>query len=126
MSEKLETVAYRTKRGAIYNCGNDDESLVLRSQAEAILAERDAENRILFSKTEDQSAVILMAKTALDEVQRLIEESRGVYGLHLNGDESPWSELEQGGRFERLGALPDALAAINALPEVAEQEVKSN
>ena len=69
-----------------------------------------------------QSAVIDMAKTALDEVKSLIEESRGVYGLHLNGDESPWSELEQGGRFERLGALPDALAAINALPEVAEKK----
>ena len=66
-----------------------------------------------------QSAVIEMAKTAIDEVQSLIEESRGVYGLHLNGDESPWSELEQGGRFERLGALPDAIAAINALPEEA-------
>ena len=78
---------------------------------------RDEENRILFAKSEAQSAVIEMAKTAIDEVQSLIEESRGVYGLHLNGDESPWSELEQGGRFERLGALPDAIAAINALPD---------
>lgn len=48
--------------------------------------------------------------TALQEVVGLISESSGVYGLHLNGDESPWEEVEVDGRFERLTTLPEALA----------------
>ena len=65
-----------------------------------------------------QSAALKLAMDALGEVQDLIGESHGVYGLHLNGDESPWGELEQGGRFERLTSLNEALAAIDALGEV--------
>ena len=64
---------------------------------------------------EKQSAALKLAMDALVEVQDLIRESHGVYGLHLNGDESPWGELEQGGRFERLTLLNEALAAIDAL-----------
>lgn len=30
----------------------------------------------------------------------LIAESQGVFGLHLNGVNSPWSELCEGGRYE--------------------------
>ena len=73
-------------------------------------AEREA---TLLGKVERQSAALKLAKDALGEMQDLIDESYGVYGLHLNGDESPWSELEQGGRFERLITLNEALAAIN-------------
>lgn len=29
----------------------------------------------------------------------LVKSSNGVYGLHLNGDPSPWGELLPGGRF---------------------------
>ena len=47
---------------------------------------------------------------ALQEVVDLIGESSGVYGLHLNGDNAPWEEVEQGGRFERLTSLCEALA----------------
>lgn len=45
----------------------------------------------------------------------------GVYGLHLNGDVSPWSELEEGGRFERLSSMSrarEAIAAAEALPHL--------
>ena len=73
-------------------------------------AEREAALRGLIDR---QSAALKLAREALTEVQDLIGESSGVYGLHLNGDESPWSEVEQGGRFERLTTLPEALAAIN-------------
>ena len=64
------------------------------------------------TKLAKADAVILQAGTALQEVQDLISESSGVYGLHLNGDCSPWNEIEQGGRFERLCTLIEALAAI--------------
>lgn len=33
-------------------------------------------------------------------VQDLIDESKGVYGLHLNGDHSPWHEILEGGYME--------------------------
>ena len=61
---------------------------------------------------ERQRKVVKLSGQALTEVQDLIAESRGVYGLHLNGDKSPWNEIEQGGWFERLVTLPEALAAI--------------
>jgi len=50
----------------------------------------------------------------LDDIEALIGESAGVYGLHLNGDVSPWSELEEGGRFERLSSMSRAREAIAA------------
>ena len=65
---------------------------------------RDEENRILFSKTEDQSAALAMAKTALENELRPC-------GC-LNGCEFC------GGKV----SLESALAAINALPEVAEKK----
>lgn len=97
------------------------------SDAEAIIAQKDAEiteqcringmgaerELALLGKVAQQSAALKMAREALGEVQDLIGESHGVYGLHLNGDESPWGELEKGGRFERLTLLNEALAAIN-------------
>lgn len=50
-------------------------------------------------------------------VDALIGESQGVYGLHLNGDPAPWSELTQGGRFEEwLAPLETARAALSAAP----------
>ena len=105
--------------------------VVRLSDAEAIIAQKDAEildqcringmgaerEAALMAKVERQSAALKLARVALGEVQDLIDDSHGVYGLHLNGDESPWSEVEQGGRFERLTTLPEALAAIDALGE---------
>ena len=109
----------------------ETEAFVRLSDAKAIIAQKDAEildqcringmgaerEATLLGKVERQSAALKLAREALGEVQDLISESHGVYGLHLNGDESPWSELEQGGRFERLTALPEAIAAIDALGE---------
>lgn len=97
------------------------------SDAGAIIAEKDAEileqcringmgaerEAALLGQVAQQSSALKLAREALGEVQDLIGESSGVYGLHLNGDESPWSEVEQGGRFERLTTLLEALAAIN-------------
>lgn len=53
----------------------------------------------------------------LDEVQDLIGESYGVAGLHLNGDVAPWSEIEEGGRFERLCSISQAIDAIRSATE---------
>ena len=49
-------------------------------------------------------------QAALQEFVDLMSESYGLTGFHLNGDVAPWSELEEGGRFERLTSLNNALA----------------
>ena len=46
----------------------------------------------------DERATLL---AGIKAVQALISESHGVAGLHLNGDLSPWAELQSGGRFEQ-------------------------
>lgn len=33
------------------------------------------------------------------DVEELVAHSGGVYGLHLNGDPAPWSDLLSGGRY---------------------------
>lgn len=57
-------------------------------------------------------AMRALAANLVDEVDGLIGESGGVYGLHLNGDPSPWDELLPGGRFERLTSLDNLRAAL--------------
>ena len=105
------------------------DKLVRLSDAEAIIAEKDEEileqcrlngmgaerEAALHGLIDRKSSALKLARAALVEVQDLIGESQGVYGLHLNGDESPWDEIEQGGRFERLTSLNEALAAIDSL-----------
>ena len=95
-------------RGLIERLNRENNELGAR-----IGREINIENKQQAEMIEKQSAALKLAREALTEVQDLIGESSGVYGLHLNGDESPWSEVEQGGRFERLTTLPEALAAIN-------------
>ena len=46
------------------------------------------------------------------EINQLVSESRGVAGLHLNGDVAAWEEILPGGRFEWLGSLERAESAI--------------
>lgn len=49
---------------------------------------------------------------AVTQMATLIAESRGVSGLHLNGDEAPWGELLRGGRYEEwLSTQADAEVA---------------
>ena len=55
-------------------------------------------------------AAIEVKDIALNELTDLMCESYGITGFHLNGDVAPWSEVEEGGRFERLTSLNDALA----------------
>jgi len=54
----------------------------------------------------------------VETLDELIAESGGVYGLHLNGDGAPWSEITEGGRFEGwLLPLETARATLAKLRE---------
>jgi hypothetical protein len=57
-------------------------------------------------------AALSVANKGLRAVEDLIDASDGVYGLHLNGDNSPWDELIEGGSFESW--LLDYCIAIDA------------
>lgn len=55
-----------------------------------------------------------VARKGLEAVSDLIGSSRGVSGLHLNGDEAPWEDLRQGGSYEEWLEAFDA--ALNDIP----------
>lgn len=83
IGQRLGSTAYAADDGSI----SED---VLRAKVpelvEARIAALEAENAKL--------------REGIKAVADLMDESGGVYGLHLNGDPSPWDELRTGGRFE--------------------------
>ena len=102
--------------------------LILEVDEDPISIAIHAENRQLRAKVaelESHAAIgrraVEMLLALVDELDCLIGESGGVYGLHLNGDPSPWSEILQGGRFERLCSLDDARLFVTeqAAPELS-------
>lgn len=48
----------------------------------------------------EKDALLITALQVIDDLQSLIGDSDGVYGLHLNGDPAPWSDLTMGGKYE--------------------------
>jgi len=65
--------------------------------------------------------VLEAATNALSNWDDLTTESEGVYGLHLNGDPAPWSDLIAGGRFEEWSAGIEQLRALVAAATKARQ-----
>ncbi len=65
------------------------------------------------------AASVLQAalKKLLGDIDSLIAESGGVCGLHRNGDDAPWSELVDDGRFGDWLPLEHARAALKAAKE---------
>ncbi|MAH46987.1 hypothetical protein CMI37_14260 [Candidatus Pacearchaeota archaeon] len=45
-------------------------------------------------------AKVKRLQLGIADVSDLIDESTGVAGLHLNGEDAPWSDLLKGGRYE--------------------------
>lgn len=73
-----------------------------------------AANKILQAKVAEQRALIEKYEKALAAVESLINESKGVTGLHLNGDVALWSELREGGNNQGwLTEFDEALTAMN-------------
>ena len=62
--------------------------------------ETEEENATLLAKVNKQQEEIERLRKGIAAVRNLINESHGVYGLHLNGDIALWGELEHGGQFE--------------------------
>jgi hypothetical protein len=82
-----------------------------------------AEEEVSWAKA--QEADTLRARVAALEaggraVLQLINESRGVAGLHRNGDVATWDELRTGGRYEEW--LVDFDAALLPTPPRCHKE----
>ena len=63
--------------------------------------------------TQHESWMVNKLKKGLLSVLSLIEQSHGVSGLHLNGDDASWESLRSGGYFEEW--LMDFDAAIELI-----------
>lgn len=74
-------------------------------------------NSLTFGKVVEQRDELLKALEKLSgDVEALMKESGGVYGLHQNGEPAPWGELVAGGRHETwLLSLSDAAELIAKL-----------
>ena len=92
---------------------HSEKTLKALAAAEESFNQQHRINAELVEQAELLAAQNEALRSALEEVKSLIGETTGVYGLHLNGDLSPWAEIEQGGRFERLTLLDDALNLPN-------------
>lgn len=102
--EKLEK-----ERDALQHGLGKSLEVALREREE-VLAERDTIR-----------AELERARAGLAAVEALIDESRGVDGLHRNGDLATWDELRTGGRYEEW--LRDFDAALSpTAPVTGEKE----
>ena len=65
--------------------------------------------------------IILKLVAGIKAVAGLMDNSSGVYGLHLNGDEAPWDELRTGGYMEEwLVEFDEALSIAELLSSEGE------
>ena len=64
-----------------------------------------------------QAALIEKCEKGLATVESLIDESKGVTGLHLNGDVALWTELREGGNNEGWLIEFDEALAAPTIPE---------
>jgi hypothetical protein len=86
---------------------------------EAIIAQRDDALRdvedtrlALRGALAQRDAALAAGRKLLADVEALMDGSAGVYGLHLNGDPCPWSDLTDGGRYEEWLPLDHARRAF--------------
>ena len=98
--------AQRAESDRIARIGREQEAVraELEARQAAVCADEARLGRLA------QKVVIL--KAGLAAVEGLIGQSKGVYGLHLNGDPSPWEELRTGGVYEEWLLEFDAALAV--------------
>ena len=56
--------------------------------------------RYVASRQDKSKREIRVLHAGLRAAKGLMDESCGVYGLHLNGDPAPWDSLRTGGKYE--------------------------
>ena len=99
------------------------------------LVSEDTYRRIVETAVQIQSTAVMPAAPSdavhkalerlVHDVRDLTDNSHGVIGLHKNGDDAPWSELTEGGRYDDwLGlALEQADVALTQSTTVQQAEI---
>lgn len=78
-----------------------DEPVACAATPREVLLQQLLDSRIPKSEREWCAArEIDMLRRGIKAVESLMNESGGVYGLHLNGDNSSWESLRTGGAYE--------------------------
>ena len=68
--------------------------------------------------THEKDALLELLILGVRDMEELMVASRGVCGLHLNGDDAEWSSLVSGGKFEDwLHRWNQGVVAINDAEE---------
>ena len=96
-------------------------------EAAKAAAQADYEARILDAIQPDpearQAALAAAVIAALHDIDDLVANSKGVSGLHLNGDMAPWSELMDGGAYgawlQSVERLREAIRALTPPADLA-------
>ena len=70
-----------------------------------------------------QAALVAAVIAALHDIDDLVANSKGVSGLHLNGDMAPWSEIMDGGAYgawlQSVERLREAIRAMTPPADLA-------
>ena len=70
-----------------------------------------------------QAALVAAVIAALHDIDDLVANSKGVSGLHLNGDMAPWSEIMDGGAYgawlQSVERLREAIRALTPPADLA-------
>lgn len=70
----------------------------------------------LLELEQQRDGLLVALEELASDVEALMKESGGVYGLHQNGEPAPWAELVAGGKHEEwLLSLSDAVELIAKL-----------
>jgi len=76
--------------------------------------------KIIVTAVNSHQSLVDALEKLVGSIDELIGSSEGVFGLHLNGDSSPWNELTEGGQFEDwLIDLETARAALSLANSVS-------
>lgn len=99
-SDDLRKLADRFSAGWHDGIKIDASDVMLLTDAAAEIERLLSESDERLKNTVAQEMEIERLRKGLSEVEFLIKESAGVYGLHLNGELSPWGSLRTGGEYE--------------------------
>lgn len=120
-----ELIARANEANRLVYIAHDEQEQALRLAREMRQKAKDAiaDAERAEAQLAAQQETIRRLSDGIKAVRTLIDDSRGVIGIHRNGDEAPWDELLAGGRFETwLSEFSDAEEAIGVRAEAALKE----
>jgi uncharacterized coiled-coil protein SlyX len=102
-----EARALNPNPAGIFVLAKDAEALEAQcAEQQRQIAQLSEQVKLMSEQTQATMSVLF---GLVNDLESLTSDSAGVYGLHLNGDPAPWSEILEGGRFERFEFFAKAI-----------------